>query len=129
MHVCFGCNFKSSFFNCRVLKQTIRSSGANITVQHIEDISLCGLFLMDAAKRADELFGVHKPSTRHTVRDAQGDINRMCSYLTDNNACKEDLSKLCINVLVAYQECRTVFPLGELDPVLQFFLKLLRPHL
>jgi len=28
-----------------------------------------------------------------TERDAQGNINRMCSYLTDNNVCKQDLSK------------------------------------
>lgn len=75
------------------MKQAIRSSGANLTVQHVEDVSLCGMFLMDAAKRADELFGVHKPATRHTVRDAQGDISKMCSYLTDNNVCKEDLSR------------------------------------
>ena len=77
-------------FNYRVLKQAIRSSGANITVQHIEDVSLCGLFLLDAAKKVDEMFGVHKPSTKHTVK---GDITRMCSYLIDNNASKEDLSR------------------------------------
>lgn len=68
------------------MKQAIWSSSANITVQHIEDVSLSGLFLLDAAKKADELFGVHKPSTRHTVRDAQGDITKMCSYLLDNKA-------------------------------------------
>lgn len=78
------------------MKQAIRSSGANITVQHIEDVSLCGLFLLDAAKKADELFGVHKPSTRHTVRDAQGDITKLCSYLIDNKASKEDLSRTSI---------------------------------
>ena len=65
-------------------------------MQHIEDVSLCGLFLLDAAKKADELFGVHKPSTRHTVRDAQGDITKLCSYLIDNKASKEDLSRTSI---------------------------------
>ena len=69
---------KSVFFiYYRVLKQAIWSSSANITVQHIKDVSLSGLFLLDAAKKADELFGVNKPSTRHTVRDAQGDITKM----------------------------------------------------
>ena len=78
------------------MKQAIRSSGANITVQHIEDVSLCGLFLLDAAKKVDEIFGVHKPSTKHTVRDPQGDTTKICSYLIDNNASKEDLSKKSI---------------------------------
>ena len=68
------------------MKQAIWSSSANITVQHIKDVSLSGLFLLDAAKKADELFGVNKPSTRHTVRDGQGDITKMCSYLLDNKA-------------------------------------------
>ena len=80
--------------NYRVLKQAIWSSSANITVQHIEDVSLSGLFLLDAAKKADELFGVHKPSTRHTVRDAQGDITKMCSYLLDNKASNPGLFSL-----------------------------------
>ena len=62
-------------------------------MQHIEDVSLCGLFLLDAAKKADELY---KPSTRHTVRDAQGDITKLCSYLIDNKASKEDLLRTSI---------------------------------
>jgi len=66
------------FFNCRVLKQTIRSSGANITVQRIEDISLCDLFLMDAAKRADELVGIHKPP-QGTQREMLKDISIGCA--------------------------------------------------
>ena len=58
-------------------------------VQHVS-------FLLDAAKKVDEMFRVHKPSTKHKFRDAQGDITKMCSYLIDNNASKEDLSRKSI---------------------------------
>ena len=47
---------------------------------------------MDAARKTFVQFGVHKPSTGHTVKDAQADIAKMCSYLGENNTCKEDLS-------------------------------------
>ena len=33
------------------MKQTLRSSGANVTATHIEDVSLSTLFLLEAAKK------------------------------------------------------------------------------
>ena len=36
----------------------MRASGANETQKHVEDVSLCALFLMDVAKRVDRMFGV-----------------------------------------------------------------------
>ena len=39
----------------RVVKQTLRSSGANVTEKHITDVSLSALFLM---KEADTLLKV-----------------------------------------------------------------------
>ena len=41
----------------RVLKQALRSSGANATEKHIENVSLCGMFLMEAAHKVDSEFG------------------------------------------------------------------------
>jgi hypothetical protein len=57
-----------------VLKQALRSSGANATKHHIEEVSLCTLFLMEAAKKADKEFGIPQRSARHATRDATADI-------------------------------------------------------
>ncbi len=65
------------------MKQPMRSSGANITTKHLEEISLCSLFLMEAAKKADRAFGVHPQSTSHTVRDAKADISKMAKHVVD----------------------------------------------
>ena len=56
----------------RVMKQTLGSSGANVTATHIEDVSLSALFLLEAAKKTDRQFGVDSQtyntrfSKRHT---------------------------------------------------------------
>ena len=42
----------------RVVKQTLRSSGANVTTAHITEVSLAALFLLEAAKKTDREFGV-----------------------------------------------------------------------
>ena len=57
----------------------LRSSGGNATEKHIEDVSLCSMFLMEAAKKADIEFGVTPRSTKHTVRDASTDIRKIAS--------------------------------------------------
>ena len=44
----------------RVMKQTLRSSGANVTATHIEDVSLSALFFLEAAKETDNLVQHHR---------------------------------------------------------------------
>ena len=53
----YNCNHS---FNAGYFKQTIRSSGSNLTPRHIEDVSLAVLFLMEAARKADTFFGATK---------------------------------------------------------------------
>ena len=55
----------------RVVKQALRSSGANVTEKHITDVSLSALFLMKAATKADAVLKVPQRSTSHTFRDAK----------------------------------------------------------
>ena len=52
------------------VQRFLRSSGANLTVAHITMMSMCGMFLMDVAKKADDEF---QTSSHHTVRDAEKD--------------------------------------------------------
>ena len=65
------------------MKQALKSNGANCTPKHMEDISMCGLFLLDAAKRADQEFQIPYRSSQHTVRSAEGDIKKMVSHLLE----------------------------------------------
>ena len=69
---------------CRVVKQTLRSAGCNLTENHIEDVSLSALFLMDAAKKADKVLGVSPQTTSHTLSDATSDVKKMVTYLREN---------------------------------------------
>ena len=41
-----------------VFKQALHASGANATARHTEEVSLCTLFLMEAAKKAEREFGL-----------------------------------------------------------------------
>ncbi len=61
-----------------------------MTDKHLEDVSLSGLFLMDAAKRADRFFQVPPPSTQHTVRDATKDTLVMVADLLSSGAVEEN---------------------------------------
>ena len=63
------------------MKEGVQSAGANATRKHIEEISLCGMFLMEAGKKADQAFNVALPSTQHTVRDGTDDIPTMMQDL------------------------------------------------
>ena len=67
----------------------MRSGGSNLTRKHMEDISLSGLFLMEVTKTIDRQFVVHH-STSHTTRDAQSDINKIASLLTDGKVTSSD---------------------------------------
>ena len=54
----------------------------NLTHKHIEDVSMCALFLMEAAKKTDQEFQCHQ-SSAHTVREAEKDINKLAEHLLD----------------------------------------------
>lgn len=60
----------------------MRSGGSNLTPQHMEDLSLCGLFLMEVAKKVDREFGALQTSS-HTTHDAYKDITKLLNYLTE----------------------------------------------
>ena len=62
----------------------MRASGANVTERHIEDVSLCALFLMEAAKKADIEFELHPRSSKHTTSDAASDIRKVSLHLLEN---------------------------------------------
>lgn len=68
----------------RVLKQALRASGANVTVKHVEEISLGALFLLQAAKKTNQEFNVLH-TTAHTTRDACGDIMKMSQDLLEKS--------------------------------------------
>ena len=61
----------------------MRAGGGNLTTTHVEELSLCSLFLMDAAKKTDKEFNVHRSSTSHTIRDASRDIDKMAKILLE----------------------------------------------
>ena len=73
----------------RIVKEGVQGAGANGTQKHIEEISLCGMFLLEASKRADKAFNVPHPATQHTVRDATGDILTMTQDLLARRAVEE----------------------------------------
>ena len=54
----------------------------SLTEKHIEDVSMCALFLMEAAKKTDKEFGCYQSSS-HTVREADKDIQKLVQYLLD----------------------------------------------
>ena len=74
-----------TLFLFRIVKEGVQAAGANATNKHIEELSLCGLFLLDACKKADKAFNVPPASTRHTVRD---DILTMTRDLLNTAAAK-----------------------------------------
>lgn len=73
----------------RVVKQALRGSGANVTDKHITDISMCALFLLEAAKKCDKVFGVPPSTTAHTVRDSKSDIEKIRSQLLEKEITTE----------------------------------------
>ena len=66
----------------------MRASGANSTHKHMEDVSLCALFLTNVAKRVDRMFGVSQ-SVAHTARDANKDITKMVAHLLNEKVTVE----------------------------------------
>ena len=66
-----------------MIKQALKSSGANCTEKHMEDISMCGLLLLSAAKKVDKEFQTPPTSSHHTTKSAKEDIERMTKYLLE----------------------------------------------
>ena len=52
------------------------------------EVSLGGLFLLEAAQKTDRMFSVHS-SSKHTIRDAQSDILKMTKHLMDLHITEE----------------------------------------
>ena len=61
----------------------LKGSGPNLTETHMETISLCGMFLLQVAKKVDMQLGVPVRSSNHTARDAQWDIQAMACHLME----------------------------------------------
>ena len=76
------------------MKQALRSSGGNITEQHIVDVSLSALFLMESAKKADRAFGVTPQTSAHTIRNAENEIDKMVNHLLQKDVTTEVIGHL-----------------------------------
>lgn len=50
---------------------------------------MCALFLLEAAKKCDKVFGVPPPSTSHTVRDSKSDIAKLRNQLLEKEVTTE----------------------------------------
>ena len=72
-----------------MLKEALRSSGANCTEKHMEELSMCALLLLDVAKKSDLEFSTAYRSSRHTVRSAEDDIKKMVNHLIEENVMQE----------------------------------------
>lgn len=90
MHIslnhCVWCTF-------RVVKQALRSSGANVTEKHITDVSMCALFLLEAAKKCDKFYRVSPQTMAHTVRDSKSDIRKISQNLIDGKISEEEIER------------------------------------
>lgn len=76
-------------FIFRVLKQALRGCGPNLTTSHLTMMSLCGLFLLETAKRVDEEFQIPHNSSHHTVRNSEEDVMKMTCYLLEEKVTSE----------------------------------------
>ena len=54
---------------------------------------MCALFLLEAAKRCDEVFGVPPKSTAHTVADSKSDINKIQEHLLEKEITVENVHR------------------------------------
>ena len=62
-----------------VSKETMRGGGKT----HVEDVSLCALFFMDASKKVDRQFKAQQ-STAYTVQVAERNISKLTTSLLEN---------------------------------------------
>jgi len=61
----------------------MKASGSNLTKAHMVDVSLCGLFLLDAAWKVDVALKTPFHSGHHTTSNPSQDIQRMTTYLLE----------------------------------------------
>ena len=80
---------------CRILKQALRGSGSNLTISHMTTMSMCGLSLLQMAKKADLEFQTPYRSSHHTVRDAQKDIANMTCFLIEEKVARNQERRGC----------------------------------
>ena len=76
------------YTQCRMIKETMRASGANATKKHLEEVSLCALMLMNTAKKVDQMYGTTQ-SGSHTTRDGTGDTSKIVQYLLSEGVTNE----------------------------------------
>lgn len=95
------------------MKQALRCSGANVTDKHITDVSMCALFLLEAAKKCDLVFGVPPSSTAHTVRDSQSDIVKIRTMLMEKEITTENSSRTTPPFLDPTQKGLTTLTKGD----------------
>lgn len=55
---------------------------------HIEDLSLCGLFMMDISKKIGREFAAHR-TTAHTTLDACKDITKLSNHLLEKGVVQQ----------------------------------------
>ena len=75
------------------MKQALRSSGGNVTEQHIVDVSLSALFLLEAAKKADRALDVTPQTSAHTTRNAENEIDKMVNHLLQKDVMTEVIGR------------------------------------
>ena len=74
---------------CSVIKQALKASGANCTERHMEEVSMCGLSLLESAKKADKEFQALPRYSHHTVRSAEDDVEKMARHLMLENVTEQ----------------------------------------
>ena len=55
----------------------MKASGSNLTKTHLVDVSLCGLLLLDAARKVDSALKTPFQAGHHTTSDPTQDIQKM----------------------------------------------------
>ena len=110
------------FLLCSMIKEAMRSSGANATRKHLEEVSLCAMFLLTFAKRVYRMLDVSQ-SVAHTVRDSTSDMKKMISYLRNEGVTKEVLQPAQQQQSFSFEDPSIAgmhkVSTGKLDPYLQ----------
>ena len=73
----------------RVIKNSVRNAGANLTKEHVRLVSKVAFALVKASTAVDNVVRTAKASS-HTIRSAEEDITAMVSILTKNRVCHND---------------------------------------
>ena len=117
------CGLPMHFTPSRILKEAMRAGGSHITPEHAEDISLCGLFLMEVTKRVDREYSVHNGAA-HTVTNSWRDwpsisrVHNGAAHTATNSW--RDIVKLAEHIPSANIRSKTSFA----DPTLEGLKKM-----